>query len=186
MSISRRHYPWAAPVPEGLEDAHVPAARFRTAMGHFATGVAVVGATDENETPYGSTANAITSVSVDPPLVLICMQRRSVTLGVLLKAGFFSLSVLDAGQTDIAQRFAHSSSASGWMGLDFDRGASGAPMLDCALATIEASVHDVADGGDHQIVIGRTLTVDHPEEHVAPLLFYRGTFAGLSGADRHE
>jgi flavin reductase (DIM6/NTAB) family NADH-FMN oxidoreductase RutF len=153
-------------------------------MGHFATGVAVVGATDENETPYGSTANAITSVSLDPPLVLICMQRRSVTLGVLLKAGFFSLSVLDAGQTDIAQRFAHSSSASGWMGLDFHRGASGVPMLDCALATIEASVHDVADGGDHQIVIGRTLTVDHPEEHVPPLLFYRGTFAGLSDGDR--
>jgi flavin reductase (DIM6/NTAB) family NADH-FMN oxidoreductase RutF len=104
LSISRRHYPWAAPVSESLEDTHVPAARSRTAMGHFATGVAVVGATDENEAPYGSTANGITSVSLDPPLVLICMQRRSVTLGVLLKAGFFSLSVLDAGQTAIAQR----------------------------------------------------------------------------------
>jgi flavin reductase (DIM6/NTAB) family NADH-FMN oxidoreductase RutF len=184
MSLARRPYPLSAPVPPGLEETHVPPARFRQAMGHFATGVAIVGATDENETPYGSTASAITSVSLDPPLLLVCMQRRSVTLGVLLRAGFFSLSVLDAGQTNVAQRFAHSSSASGWMGLDFHRGASGAPMLDAALATIEASVHDVADGGDHEIVIGRTLTVDHPEEQVAPLLFYRGTFAGLPEGDR--
>lgn len=183
MKGDARHDP-SAPVAPGLGEAHVPAARFRTAMGHFATAVAVVGATDENETPYGSTANAITFVSLDPPLVLVCMQRRSVTLGVLLRAGFFSLSVLDAGQTAVAQRFAHGSSASGWMGQDFHRGASGAPMLDCALATIEASVHDVADGGDDEIVIGRTRRVDHPEEHVAPLLFYRGTCAQLSGGHR--
>jgi flavin reductase (DIM6/NTAB) family NADH-FMN oxidoreductase RutF len=179
MSGTHRRYPFAAQAPEGLEEAIVPPARLRAAMGHFATGVAVVGATDEAETPYGSTANAITSVSLDPPLVLVCMRRSSVTLGVLLRAGHFSLNVLHAEDVDIAQRFAHSSGAGGWMGLDFHRGAGGVPLLDRALATIEASVYNVADGGDHEIVIGRTLKVEHPEEHVPPLLFYRGVFGGL-------
>ena len=111
--------------------------------------------------------------------MLVCLRRSSVTLGILLRAGHFSLNMLHADDVDIAQRFAHSSGAGGWMGLDFHRGAGGVPLLDCALATIEASVYDVADGGDHEIVIGRTLNVDHPEEHVPPLLFYRGTFGAL-------
>lgn len=152
---------------------------FRAAMGHFATGVAIVGASDRDGVPYGSTANAITSVSLDPPLLLVCMRRESVTLDMLRKAGYFSVSMLDARQAAIAQRFARTSTPNGWDGIAFHHGAHGAPVIDAALATIEASIHDIADGGDHEIVIGRTLRVDHPELHVAPLVFYRGAFAAI-------
>jgi hypothetical protein len=119
-------------------------------------------------------------VSLDPPLVLVCMQRRSVTLGVLLKAGFFSLSVLDAGQTAVAQRFAHSSSASGWMGLDFHRGASGAPMLDCGEPS--RGCQEGIDMGDRQLKFGAALAAQRGFTLRETVLHYERTqrtpFAG--------
>jgi 3-hydroxy-9,10-secoandrosta-1,3,5(10)-triene-9,17-dione monooxygenase reductase component len=153
--------------------------QLRRTMGHFATGVAVVGASAPDGTPYGSTANAISSLSLEPPLVLVCLKQESQTLGVLVRTGYFALSLLDAEQAAVANRFAYGASATGWSGVRFHRGLADVPMLDDALATVEASIHDIADGGDHRIVIGRTLRVEHPDEHVAPLLFYRGAFAAL-------
>jgi 3-hydroxy-9,10-secoandrosta-1,3,5(10)-triene-9,17-dione monooxygenase reductase component len=157
----------------------VTAARLRSAMGHFATGVMVVSAVSGDGTPHGSTANAISSLSLEPPLVLVCLRRRSVTLRAMLETGRFALNILDAGQEAMANRFAHPSSGLGWVGVDHRPGLTGAPLLDAALATIEADVHQLADGGDHRIVIGRVLAVEHPAEHVPPLLFYRGTYARL-------
>lgn len=160
-------------------DPSVAGARLRSAMSHFATGVTVVSAVAHDGTPYGSTANAISSLSLEPPLVLICLRRRSVTLGVLLDTGRFALNILAAGQEGLAHRFAHTSSGLGWVGVNHRFGVTGAPLIDSALATIEADVHQLADGGDHRIVIGRVLHVEHPAQHVQPLLFYRGAYAGL-------
>jgi flavin reductase (DIM6/NTAB) family NADH-FMN oxidoreductase RutF len=154
--------------------------QLRSTMGHFATGVALVGASAPDGTPFGSTANAISSLSLEPPLVLVCLKQASQTLDVLLQTGYFALSLLDADQAAVANRFAYGASATGWSGVPFHRGLADVPMLDDALATVEASIHDIADGGDHRIVIGRTLRVEHPDEHVAPLLFYRGGFAAMN------
>jgi flavin reductase (DIM6/NTAB) family NADH-FMN oxidoreductase RutF len=152
---------------------------FRAAMGHFATGVAIVGATDSRGVPHGSTANAISSVSLNPPLLLVCMRRESVTSGVLRETGQFSVNLLQAGQARLARRFASSHAPDGWDGVDHHLGVHGAPLLHGTVAAIEASVHEIVDGGDHHIIIGRTLRVAHAAHHVAPLLFYRGEFTGI-------
>jgi 3-hydroxy-9,10-secoandrosta-1,3,5(10)-triene-9,17-dione monooxygenase reductase component len=149
-------------------------------MGHFATGVTVVSAISHDGIPYGSTANAVSSLSLEPPLVLVCLRRASATLAVLLDTGRFALNILDAGQEALARRFAHTAKGLGWSGVEHRPGVSGVPLIVSALAKIEADVYQLADGGDHRIVIGRVLEVEHPAEHVEPLLFYRGAYAGLT------
>lgn len=152
----------------------------RTTMGHFATGVTVVSAKSRAGL-FGSTANAISSVSLDPPLVLVCLQRDSVTLRALLEARCFGLSVLGEAQGWIARLFSRpSTTRHGWSEVAHRRGVTGAPLLDPAVATVEAVVYDLIEAGDHQIVLGQVLALDHPETHVSPLIFYRGAFGGLS------
>ena len=150
----------------------------RAALGHFATGVTVI--TAPGEAPRGSTVNAITSVSLDPPLLLVCLRDASRTLAALLAAGHFGVNVLRADQQALAHRFAGRHAAP-WDGVGHRAGPrTGAALLHDALATFECAVHDVADGGDHRIVVGRVLAVDHPETHAPPpLLFYRGAFTAL-------
>jgi 3-hydroxy-9,10-secoandrosta-1,3,5(10)-triene-9,17-dione monooxygenase reductase component len=123
-------------------------------------------------------------VSLDPPLVLVCLRRESQTLGALVESGRFAVNVLEAGQRSIAQHFARSSKGLGWAGVPHRTGLlTGAPLIESAVATIEAEVHTIADGGDHQIVIGRVLDLWHPDKHIPPLLFYRGAYAGLTPND---
>jgi len=154
--------------------------KLRRAIGHFATGVTIVSARAGDGTPWGATANAVSSVSLDPPLVLVCLRRESRTLRIVLERRRFALSVLGAGQESIARQFAHSSKGLAWGIVPHSVGLrTGAPLIDSALATIEAEVHDTADGGDHLIVIGRVLELDHTDEHLPPLVFYRGSYASL-------
>lgn len=154
-------------------------AALRAAMGHFATGVTVI--TAPGDEPRGSTVNAITSVSLDPPLLLVCLRDDSRTLAALLAAGRFVVNVLHEDQQELAHRFARRDPAP-FDGVGHAPGpATGAALLHDALATLECAVHDVADGGDHRIVVGRVLAVEHPAEAQAPppLLFYRGAFTAL-------
>lgn len=155
------------------------AGELRRAMGHFATGVSVVTSSDRFGQPIGSTANALTSVSLEPPLVLVCMREQSDTLAALRHSGRFAINLLAHDQRALAERFASRSSPDTWLGVDRRDGPHGVPLIAGALATVTCTLHDVADGGDHRVVIGRVLAVEHPEEHVAPLLFYRGAYAQL-------
>jgi flavin reductase (DIM6/NTAB) family NADH-FMN oxidoreductase RutF len=145
------------------------ATELRTALGHFATGVTVVTAPDGDDW-RGSTANAVSSVSLDPPLLLVCLRDESLTLAALLESGRFVVNVLHAGQRALAQRFARRGAT--FAGVAHDDG-----RLRGALATFACELHDVADGGDHRIVVGRIHQADHPHEHTPPLLFYRGAYA---------
>jgi flavin reductase (DIM6/NTAB) family NADH-FMN oxidoreductase RutF len=164
----------------------------RAALGHFATGVTVVTARDGAGAAFGTTANALTSVSLDPPLLLVCLRDASETLTALRASGRFAVNVLGAGQHELAGRFARRAAAGTWAGVAVrraERDSTGGrcdgtdtaepPLLEGALATLQCALHDVADGGDHRIVVGRVLAVEHPAEHREPLLFYRGSFAGL-------
>lgn len=164
------------PVP--ASDAVDPRA-LRDAIGHFATGVTVVTALDDSGRPFGTTANAVSSVSLDPPLVLICLKHGSETLSALTASGAFAINVLRDDQQALAQRFAGKAAPDTWSGVSQEPGLVGAPRLTGALATLECTLHDLADGGDHRIVVGRVLAVEHPDDHVAPLVFYRGGFAAL-------
>ena len=163
--------------------AHVVGASdLRAAMGHFATGVAVVTAADAAGRLLGTTANAISSLSLDPPLVLACLRHESETLGAVRETDRFAVNVLGADQRELSDRFARRTGGDTWAGVAHRR-LDGVPVLDGALATVECDVHEIAGGGDHAIVIGRVVAVTHPDDHAEPLLFYRGGYAGPLGTE---
>jgi flavin reductase (DIM6/NTAB) family NADH-FMN oxidoreductase RutF len=148
-------------------------------MGHFATGVTVVTALDEAAGPVGSTANAVASVSLRPPLILVSLRNQSETLAALLRTSRFAVNVLHEGQESLAAGFARRD-AGAWRDIPWSRRNGGAPMIEDALATLDCGVHDLADGGDHRIVVGRVAAVEHPDVHVPPLVFYRGSYSRLA------
>jgi 3-hydroxy-9,10-secoandrosta-1,3,5(10)-triene-9,17-dione monooxygenase reductase component len=153
--------------------------RLRAAFGHFATGVTVVTAVARDGRRHGATANAVSSVSMAPPLLLVCLTDTSRTLGALLETEHFAVNVLRGDQEALARRFARSGSS--WDGVGHRCGrAAAVPLLDDVVATLECRVHDVADGGDHRIVVGRVLGVEHTSRRASPLLFYRSSFTTLA------
>lgn len=151
--------------------------RLRTVLGRFATGVAVV--TAGREIPQGMTANSFTSVSLDPPLVLVCVARTAALHATVLAEGGFAVSVLAADQAHLARHFADHRRPR--QGREFDTvdtfpgHSTGAPLIAGALAWLECSLTAVHDGGDHSILLGRVLglslgTADEP------LLYFAGAF----------
>ena len=163
--------------PQSASTEGVGATELRTAMSHFATGVAVLTAVDAQGAPFGTTANAVSSVSLDPPLVLACLREESETLAALLDHGGLCVNVLREDQREVAERFAGPAAPETWTGVAHRRSPTvGVPVLDGSLATLECVLHEVADGGDHRIVIGRVIAVDHSVEPGAPLVFFQGSF----------
>ena len=143
-------------------------ATFRTVMGHFATGVAVVTALDGDE-PVGMACNSFTSVSLDPPLVLYCAAKSSSTWPRLQKAGSFAVNVLEEGDEAVCRVFAQKD-ADRFAGTSHHRGATGAPILADALAYIDCEPEAQYDAGDHVIVVGRVVELGYATEG-KPLLF---------------
>jgi flavin reductase len=153
----------------------------RQILGTFATGVTVV--TTGGPTPHGMTANAFTSVSLDPPLVLICVGQGAVMHGKL-SGGSFGVSVLASGQETIARHFANLDrpiGAAQFDGIGCNPGRlTGVPLIRDALARLECEIWERYEGGDHTIFIGRLLSVDRSAETPdGALLFYRGRFRRL-------
>ena len=149
----------------------------RAALGQFATGVTVL--TAGREAPRGMTANAFASVSLDPPLVLVCVSRTAAVHPTVLEEGGFGLSILSAGQAHLARHFADHHRPRGRREFDtvdsFRGRHTGAPLLTGALAWLECSLAAVHDGGDHSILLGSVLGLAHgaPGE---PLLYFRSAF----------
>jgi flavin reductase (DIM6/NTAB) family NADH-FMN oxidoreductase RutF len=156
----------------------VDADRLRLAMGQFATGVTVITTRDGSGQAFGTTANAVTSVSLQPPLVLACLRQESETLAALFERRRFAINVLHSSQAELSDRFAHRASAATWEAVAH-RSAEGIPILDGAIATLECELHDVADGGDHAVVVGHVVGLDHAEPDADPLLFYAGSYRRL-------
>lgn len=149
----------------------------RKTFARFATGVTVV--TVGGGVPYGMTANSFTSVSIDPPLALICVRRDGALCNLAVEQEAFSVSVLAAGQEHLARRFADSSrprGAAGFAGIELVPGRDGrAPLLSGALAWLDCELAAVYDGGDHSILLGRVAA--HARGDVAPaLMFFEGAF----------
>jgi flavin reductase (DIM6/NTAB) family NADH-FMN oxidoreductase RutF len=160
----------------------ITAADFRHAIGHFATGVTVVTSIGADGQPVGTTANAVSSLSLDPPLILVCFDRSSVTLEAIISHGAFAVNVLGARQQHLSANFARRGLAAAWEGVRHHRGSTGSPRLDDVLAALECTVEHRLDGGDHEIVVGRVHEVETSGADVAPLLFWRGTYASLDVA----
>jgi flavin reductase (DIM6/NTAB) family NADH-FMN oxidoreductase RutF len=160
----------------------VAAAEFRHAMGHFATGVTIVTSVGPDGEPVGTTANAVTSLSLDPPLILVCFDRASVTLEAIITHGAFAVNVLGDRQEHLSANFARRGLAAAWDGVRHRRGRTGSPRLDDVLASLECTVEHRISGGDHEIVIGRVTDVETSPAGGAPLLFWRGRYASLHQA----
>ncbi|HEY2318267.1 MAG TPA: flavin reductase [Solirubrobacteraceae bacterium] len=154
----------------------VHAERLRAAMGQFATGVTVITTSDADGRLFGSTANSVSSVSLRPPLVLTCLRRESETLAALLEVRRFAINVLHSSQARLSDLFARRAGADIWDAVAY-RSADGIPLLEGAIATLQCDLHDVADGGDHAVVVGHVVELDHaPAPDAEPLLFYAGAY----------
>jgi 4-hydroxyphenylacetate 3-hydroxylase, reductase component len=151
---------------------------FREALGSFPTGVAVVtaGQADQNE-PIGITVNSFTSVSLDPPLVLWCMDRRSYRHEIFARASGFTVSILGTGHKEVSSRLARPGEHS-LGGIALLPTELGPPALADSLAVFECTTDKMLDGGDHTIFLGRVLRFSRPSES-APLVFFRGCYSAL-------
>jgi len=167
-SFAARAEPVTAP-------AGVDGDSLRLAMSQFATGVTVITTQDGSGRPFGSTANAVSSVSLRPPLVLACLRQESETLAALYERRRFAINVLHSSQAELSDRFARRASAETWDEVAH-RSADGIPLLDGAIATLECELHDVADAGDHAVVVGHVVALEHAEPGADPLLFYGGGY----------
>jgi flavin reductase (DIM6/NTAB) family NADH-FMN oxidoreductase RutF len=127
--------------------------------------------------PSGATANAVTSLSIDPPMMLACLDRGSRTLRSLRASGLFAVNVLSAGQGELARAFgAKDPEPRKWEGVEWEE-RQGAPRLDDALVWIRCRLRDLIDGGDHLIVTGVATEVEAIDGE--PLIFHRGAYRGL-------
>lgn len=154
----------------------------RRAMGRFATGVTVVTTRDGAGAPIGTTANAVTSLSLDPPLVLVCLARTSQTLAALRTHGAFALNVLGAHHDELSTAFARSANAAAWDGVAHREGRAATPHLHDAIATVECVLERLVDGGDHEIAIGRVIGAHAAAADAEPLLFFAGGYGRMAPA----
>ena len=158
--------PGAEPTPE----------RFRAALASYPTGVTVVTAIGPDG-PAGATANAVTSLSLEPPMMLACLDRGSRTLDAVRAAGRFGVNALAAGQEDLALRFAAKDPAPRkWDGVEWSE-RQGSPRLDGALMWVACELRDLIDGGDHLIATGSVLEAE--SRKAMPLIFHRGAYRDL-------
>jgi flavin reductase (DIM6/NTAB) family NADH-FMN oxidoreductase RutF len=151
---------------------------FRRVLGHFATGVTILTTADPDGRPTGLTASAFCSVSLDPPLVLVCVDHKSQSFPALSESRGFAVNVLSAAQEDLSRRFA-STRLDKFDGVAYTPGLHGAPVLDDALAQIECETVSKHVQGDHTIFVGRVerTRVGSGE----PLVYFRGRYERLAG-----
>jgi flavin reductase (DIM6/NTAB) family NADH-FMN oxidoreductase RutF len=170
----------AEPRPEGPLDT----AELRGVFGRFATGITVL--TTGGTTPHGMTANSFTSVSLRPPLVLVCVLRDAIMHEAIMDHKAFGVSVLSSGQEGLARYFADRRRPRGaqeFAPIEWTPGRhTRSPIVGGTLAWLECGLAAVYDGGDHSIVVGEVLDMGHRSGNGA-LLFYGGQFHRLGAGD---
>lgn len=169
-----------------LESGHIRAEfntrEFRNALGTFATGVTVITTRSEVE-PYGMTANAFSSVSLDPPLVLVCVVNATTGCDSISRNGIFAVNILAADQEPLSRYFASRDrprGANAFAEVAHQNGVTGSPLLDGAAAYLDCRLAGEHPGGDHTIFVGEVLDLNVPA-NVEPLLFVGGRYRTLRG-----
>lgn len=151
---------------------------FRDTIGCFATGVTIV-TTIGPDGPAGMTTNAVTSLSLDPLLMLVCFDRGSRTLDVVRSSRRFAVNVLRADDVDLATVFASKRVAREKFDSVTHSESHGVPVLDSALAWIACELRELVPGGDHEIGIGEVIGLGLAEPH-DPLVWFRGTYTTVA------
>jgi flavin reductase (DIM6/NTAB) family NADH-FMN oxidoreductase RutF len=162
------------------DDERLPVApgEFRCVLGHFATGITVITAYDDDG-PAGFACQSFTSLSLDPPLVAFMVARTSTTWPRIARAGSFCVNILGADQGELCRAFAVSG-ADKFAGVSHDGSpVTGSPRLEGVPAWIDCTIQTVHTGGDHLIVVGRVAALGSADEG-EPLLFHRGKFGRFS------
>ncbi len=158
---------------------------FRDAMGHFASGVTVVTVSDGQDGIGGLTANAFSSLSLDPPLVLICVDNLSQARVHIESQKTFVVHFLADHQEPVAVAFSRRGSDKA-NGVSWSKSPTGTPMLKDYLIALECQLENAVDGGDHMILVGRVMDIQSTDTHRPPLTYYRGQINALvpkSGLD---
>jgi len=150
----------------------------RKVMGLFATGVTIITTRDQSGNPYGLTANAVTSLSLSPPLLLICVDRKAETFPHFFDSKIFVLNILSQDQETLSRRFA-TTGGDKFSGVPWRPGALGTPILEETLGYIECRIVETLEGGDHVIHIGQV--EDAESRDGRPLIFFRGKYRQLVG-----
>ena len=150
---------------------------FRKVLGTFATGVTVITTVNRAGVPLGLTANSFTSVSLTPPLVLVCLDRGSNSLAALRESRIFAVNILGEDQKPLSNMFA-SKAADKFSQFDWVTAGTGAPVFPGALGWVDCTVHDIIPAGDHDIVIGQVQNFG--ESSARPLGYFRGRYTFVS------
>jgi flavin reductase (DIM6/NTAB) family NADH-FMN oxidoreductase RutF len=148
-------------------------------MGHFATGVTVITTKDQQGIPNGLTANAFLSLSLDPPLVLISVDKSAQCYPCFEGMNGFTVNFLSEEQEEISRRFA-TKGIDKFAGLEWHEGRNGAAILNGVLGYVECKIRECHDGGDHTIVVGEIVGANASGER--PLLFFKGKYQRLPGS----
>jgi len=147
-------------------------ARFREVLGHFATGVTIVTATERGE-PVGFSCQSFSALSLDPPMVILAPGKNSTSWPRIAEAGAFCVNILGEHQEALCRNFAVSG-ADKFDGVAWTAGTTGSPVITGSLASIECTLGSIYEGGDHELVIGHVVAMGVGEG--SPLLFYRSGF----------
>lgn len=164
----------------------VDVSAFRKAMGSFPTGVTIVTVACDDGTMHGVTVNSFSSVSLDPMLVLVCLNETSRAVDLIERAGAFGVNVLSAGQQDVSRWFANQHRPPGpamFDGVPLEPGVTGCPILADAAASFDCRLRQSYHAGDHLIVLGEVVTLIHrPQQE--PLIFHAGTYKSVAQESR--
>jgi flavin reductase (DIM6/NTAB) family NADH-FMN oxidoreductase RutF len=148
----------------------------RNVFGAFATGVTIITTIDATGKPFGLTANSYTSLSLDPPLVLVCVDKKVDCYACFDQSKVFVVNILSEGQDQLSTRFA-TKGIEKFEGVAVRQGSLGVPLLEGALAHIECKVASAYEGGDHTIYVGEVQTASVSDTR--PLLFFKGKYNRL-------
>lgn len=150
---------------------------FRKIMGRFTTGVAII-TTHYQGKPVGVTINTLTSVSLDPPLVLFCLGKKRHVYPAFLESTHCAIHILSSSQKDICKSFAHSLSHP-WDGLTYETSTKGCPLIPNSLGILHCRRQETYEGGDHIIFLNHVEDIHWEEtgEEKSPLVYFQGTFA---------
>lgn len=156
---------------------------FRSALRHLATGVTIVTTRDTEGRPSGLTASAFTALSLEPPLVLVCIDREAAAHPALEQHGWFAVNMLAAGQEPLSRQFA-ASGGDKFAGVAFREGQASLPLLDGVLVALECRIVDRHQGGDHTIFVGQVEGASMGAG--SPLVYFRGAYHHLGANGNRE
>ncbi len=164
-----------------MSEATIEQHHFRRVCSKYATGITILTVLDARGAPQGMTVNSFTSVSLSPPLVLVCIDRQTSILGHFDMGTRFAINVLHESQKELSSCFARSG-RDRFEGVDWSPGVTGAPLFPDMLATLECAVTQMIEAGDHVVVIGEALHATWRDDG-QPLIYFNSSYQALRSGE---